>query len=46
MRLLTETLEYRADSEEEAKEIIERFLDLFTTAVPPSLPACLSIGIF
>ena len=27
------------------KEIIERFLDLFTTAVPPSLPACLSIGI-
>ena len=26
-------------------EIIERFLDLFTTAVPPSLPACLSIGI-
>ena len=28
-----------------AKEIIERFLDLFTTAVPPSLPACLSIGI-
>ena len=28
-----------------AREIIERFLDLFTTAVPPSLPACLSIGI-
>ena len=27
------------------KEVIERFLDLFTTAVPPSLPACLSIGI-
>ena len=27
------------------REIIERFLDLFTTAVPPSLPACLSIGI-
>ena len=27
------------------KEIIERFLDLFTTTVPPSLPACLSIGI-
>ena len=25
MRLLTETLEYRADSEEEAKEIIERY---------------------
>ena len=28
-----------------AREIVERFLDLFTTAVPPSLPACLSIGI-
>ena len=27
------------------REIIERLLDLFTTAVPPSLPACLSIGI-
>ena len=27
------------------REIIEKFLDLFTTAVPPSLPACLSIGI-
>ena len=27
------------------REIIKRFLDLFTTAVPPSLPACLSIGI-
>ena len=27
------------------KEIVEKFLDLFTTAVPPSLPACLSIGI-
>ena len=27
------------------REIIERFLDLFTTAVPPSLPACLSIGV-
>ena len=25
MRLLKETLEYRADSEEEAKEIIERY---------------------
>ena len=27
------------------KEIVIRFLDLFTTAVPPSLAACLSIGI-
>ena len=33
------------EGENSAKEIIERFLDLFTTAVPPSLPACLSIGI-
>ena len=27
------------------REIVEKFLDLFTTAVPPSLPACLSVGI-
>ena len=27
------------EGENSAKEIIERFLDLFTTAVPPSLPA-------
>ena len=27
------------------KEIVEKFLDLFTTAVPPSLPACLSVGV-
>ena len=33
------------EGENTATEIIERFLDLFTTAVPPSLPACLSIGI-
>ena len=33
------------EGENTAREIIERFLDLFTTAVPPSLPACLSIGI-
>ena len=33
------------EGENGAKVIIERFLDLFTTAVPPSLPACLSIGI-
>ena len=26
-------------------ELLMRFLDLFTTAVPPALPACLSIGI-
>ena len=26
-------------------EIVEKFLDLFTTAVPPSLPACISVGI-
>ena len=26
-------------------ELAMRFLDLFTTAVPPALPACLSIGI-
>ena len=33
------------EGENTAREIIERLLDLFTTAVPPSLPACLSIGI-
>ena len=33
------------EGDNSAKEIVERFLDLFTTAVPPSLPACLSIGI-
>ena len=27
------------------KEIVEKFLDLFTTTVPPSLPACISVGI-
>ena len=26
-------------------ELLMRFLDLFTTAVPPALPACISIGI-
>ena len=29
----------------EDKEIVEKFLDLFTTTVPPSLPACISVGI-
>ena len=33
------------DVELTAIEILKRFLDLFTTAVPPSLPACISIGI-
>ena len=33
------------DGELSDKEIVEKFLDLFTTAVPPSLPACLSVGI-
>ena len=33
------------EGENTAREIIERFLDLITTAVPPALPACLSIGI-
>ena len=33
------------DAELSNVEILIRFLDLFTTAVPPSLPACLSIGI-
>ena len=39
----------RAENDEEEKaalkgRLIERGLDLFTTTVPPSLPACLSIG--
>ena len=33
------------DAELTDKEIVEKFLDLFTTAVPPSLPACISVGI-
>ena len=33
------------DAELSDKEIVEKFLDLFTTAVPPSLPACISVGI-
>ena len=33
------------DAQLSKKEIIEKFLDLFTTAVPPSLPACISVGI-
>ena len=33
------------EGELSTKEIVEKFLDLFTTAVPPSLPACLSVGI-
>ena len=33
------------EAELTTREIIEKLLDLFTTAVPPSLPACLSIGI-
>ena len=28
-----------------ARDIIEKFLDLITTAVPPSLPCCLGVGI-
>ena len=33
------------DAELPDNEIVEKFLDLFTTAVPPSLPACISVGI-
>ena len=33
------------DAELSDHELLMRFLDLFTTAVPPALPACLSIGI-
>ena len=33
------------DAELSNHELLMRFLDLFTTAVPPALPACLSIGI-
>ena len=33
------------EAKQSAGQIIKRFFDLFTTAVPPSLPACLSIGI-
>ena len=35
----------KVDAESTDVEIVEKFLDLVTTAVPPSLPACLSIGI-
>ena len=33
------------EGQNEAIEIIKRFLDLFATTVPPTLPACISIGI-
>ena len=33
------------EGKNDAIEIIKRFLDLFATTVPPTLPACLSIGI-
>ena len=33
------------DAELSQKEIITKFFDLFTSAVPPSLPACISVGI-
>ena len=33
------------DAELTNREIVEKFLDLITTAVPPSLPACISVGI-
>ena len=33
------------DAELTQKEIITKFFDLFTSAVPPSLPACISVGI-
>ena len=35
----------KVDGECSNTEIVEKFLDLITTAVPPALPACLSIGI-
>ena len=36
--------EIKEEKDELYKRLIERGLDLFTTTVPPSLPACLSIG--
>ena len=43
MHLINEVDE--EDKGDEIKEIIIKFLDLITTAVPPSLPCCLGIGI-
>jgi cation-transporting ATPase 13A3/4/5 len=36
---------HRAESFKDYKEIINQGLDLITTAVPPSLPCCLGVGI-
>ena len=36
---------HRAEEYEDYKEIITQGLDLITTAVPPSLPCCLGVGI-
>ena len=38
-------LPFRIRRKDPAKDIIEKFLDLITTAVPPSLPCCLGVGI-
>ena len=38
-------LPFRIKREDPAKDIIEKFLDLITTAIPPSLPCCLGVGI-
>ena len=38
-------LPIRIIREDSARDIIEKFLDLITTAVPPSLPCCLGVGI-
>ena len=39
------SIKFLKDANATNEEILEKFLDLITTAVPPSLPACLSIGI-
>ena len=36
---------HRAETYEDYKEIVTQGLDLITTAVPPSLPCCLGVGI-
>ena len=38
-------LPFRIIRADPAKDIVEKFLDLITTAVPPSLPCCLGVGI-
>ena len=38
------SLKYLVEEEVSAEELTLRFFELFTTAVPPSLPTCLSLG--